>query len=78
MRTGILLNKKSGTNKVMVFEKPHTDSSILRLVENNTKCEILEGPMMTEDRYPGIHLYKVKTDELTGYVNIRYVKVKRG
>ena len=77
MRTGILINKVSGSGKVMVFEKPHTNSKILGLIQNKTKCEILEGPMLTEDRYPGLRLYKVSTEEFTGYVNVKYVKVRK-
>lgn len=75
MKKAILKNDKAGTGKVMLFVRPHTDSKILDLVDNGTKCEILDGPMPTQDRYPGIYLYKVKTEHnITGYVNTKYVK----
>lgn len=73
MTKGTLFNE---AGKVMIFNKPHTMSSILKLVENGTKCEVLEGPMPTEDHYPGIYLYKIRTDKLEGYVNVKYVRLK--
>lgn len=77
MKNGILINNESGTGKVMLFEKPHTASKVLGLVDNNTKCEILDGPMPTEDHYPGIYLYKVKVNGKVAYANVKYVRIKK-
>lgn len=77
MKSGILINTISGAGKVMIFEKPHTASKVLGLVDNNTKCEVLEGPMPTEDHYPGILLYRIKVNGKIAYANVKYVKVKK-
>ena len=77
MKKAKLINNEAGTGKVMIFEKPHTMSPILGLVKNDTECEVLEGPMPTEDHYPGIYLYKVKVDGKIAYVNTKYVKVRK-
>jgi len=75
MKKAILENKIAGTGKVFIFKSPHTQSKVLDVADNGTKCEILKGPMPTDDRYPGIYLYKIKTAHgITGYVNRKYVK----
>ena len=77
MKKGLLINKKFGNDKVMIFKNPHTQSTVVGFVPNHTKCTILEGPMSTKDNYLGIRLYKVKTAEYEGYVNVKYVKVRK-
>ena len=77
MKKGLLINKETENAEVMIFKRPHTQSIVVGFVPNKTECTVLEGPMSTKDHYPGIRLYKVRTAEHEGYVNVKHVKVRK-
>lgn len=70
----VTLHAGPGNSVVQMFDSMFASAQVVGTLPDGSSCALVDGPLQTADSGISMSFYKLRCDNMTGYVNSKWVR----